>query len=216
MIDFINNENHSCTSPMNTDPFPWLDPKDPRRHLTDEQILDHTIDLSNSCLNSREKKRLMAMIKCYKKAFSLCDEIGECPNITLNIDVIDDSPFFVRPFPINKKDKPLMDRQMNHLITLSILLVNNTSHTSPVMLITCKVTRDKRPVVDFHLLNTRIRRRNTASPLLKDIFNILGNSQCEVMSCVDIKDAFHSIKLSEKSKEFCGILPIFWQYALSI
>ena len=29
------------------------------------------------------------------------------------------------------------------------------------------------------------------------------------MSCVDIKDAFHSIKLNEKSKEFCGILPYF-------
>ena len=71
---------------------------------------------------------------------------------------------------------------MNGLVALGILSVNNTSHTSPIMLITRKVTRDKRPVVDFHLLNTRIRRRNTASPLLKDIFNILGNSQCEVMS----------------------------------
>ena len=98
---------------------------------------------------------------------------------------------------------------MNRLVALGILSVNNTSHTSPVMLITRKVTRDKRPVVDFRLLNTRIRCRNTASPLLKDIFNILGNSQCEVMSCVDIKDAFHSIKLNEKSKEFCGILPYF-------
>ena len=209
MIDFVNTENRSRTSPMNTDPFPWLDPKDPRRHLTDEQILDNTIDLSNSCLTSREKRRLMAMIKRYKKAFSLRDEIGECPNITLNIDVIDDSPFFVRPFPINEKDKPLMDRQMNRLVALGILSVNNTSHTSPVMLITRKVTRDKRPVVDFRLLNTRIRRRNTVSPLLKDIFNILGNSRCEVISCVDIKDAFHSIKLNEKSKEFCGILPYF-------
>ena len=149
------------------------------------------------------------MIKHYKKAFSLHDEIGKCPNITLNIDVIDDSPFFVRPFPINEKDKPLMNQQMNHLVALGILSVNNTSHTSPVMLITHKVTRDKRPVVDFRLLNTRTRRRNTASQLLKDIFNILGNSQCEVMSCVDIKDAFHSIKLNEKSKEFCGILPYF-------
>ena len=126
-----------------------MEPDDPRRHLSDEEILDRTVDLSNSCLNSREKKRLMAMIKSYKRAFSLRDEIGECPNITLNIDVIDDSPFFVRPFPINEKDKPLMDRQMNRLVALGILSENNTSHTSPVMLITRKVTRDKRPVVDF-------------------------------------------------------------------
>ena len=29
------------------------------------------------------------------------------------------------------------------------------------------------------------------------------------MSCIDIKDAFHSIRLNERSKEFCGILPYF-------
>ena len=29
------------------------------------------------------------------------------------------------------------------------------------------------------------------------------------MSCVDIKDAYHSIPLTERSKEFCGILPYF-------
>ena len=77
------------------------------------------------------------------------------------------------------------------------------------MLITRKVTQDKCPVVDFHLLNTRIRWRNTASPLMHDICNILGKSGCKVMSCVDIKDAFHSIRLNERSKEFCGILPYF-------
>ena len=151
----------------------------------------------------------MTLLKCHKKVFSLCDEIGECPNITLNIDVIDDSPFFVHPFPISEKDKPLMDKQMDRLVSLGILSENNTSHTSPVMLITRKVTRDKRPMVDFRLLNTQIHHQNTAIPLLRDIFNILGHSRCEVMSCVDIKDAFHSIKMNEQSKEFCGILPYF-------
>ena len=103
------------------DPYPWLDPEDPRCKLTDEQILEHTVDLSMSCLTNREKCSLMRMIKRYKRAFSLRDEIGECPNIQLNIDVIDDSPFFVRPFPIAEKDKPIMDRQMNRLVSLGIL-----------------------------------------------------------------------------------------------
>ena len=38
---------------------------------------------------------------------------------------------------------------------------------------------------------------------------MLGKSKCEVFSCVDIKDAYHSLCLDEKSKEFCGILPYF-------
>ena len=77
------------------------------------------------------------------------------------------------------------------------------------MLITRKLTKDKRPVVDFRLLNTRILRRNSSIPSMSDVLSILGNSYYEVVSCVDIKDAYHSIRLTEKSKEYCGILPYF-------
>ena len=71
------------------------------------------------------------------------------------------------------------------------------------MLVARKGTKIKRPVVDFSLLNTRIFRRN------RDIFRILGRSRCEVLFCVALKDAFHSLSLTDKAKEFCGILPYF-------
>ena len=151
----------------------------------------------------------MEIILKYKKAFSLRDEIGECPNIKVDIDVIDDTPFFVRPFPISEEDKPIMDWQMQRLVSLGILSRNTTSHTSPVMLITRKITKDKRPVVDFRLLNTGIKRHNTATPLMRDICQILGKAQSKILSCVDLKDAFHSLKLTERAKDFCGILPYF-------
>ena len=95
MIDIANIANHCPRGAHLRDPYPWLEPDDPHCSLTDEQILDKTIDLSASCLSSVEKRRLMALLKHHKKAFSLHDEIGECPNVTLNIDIIDDSPFFV-------------------------------------------------------------------------------------------------------------------------
>ena len=192
-----------------SDPHPWLTEDDPRRHQTDEEILYEKIDLSNSALSRKERTRLMKMLIKYRDAFSLRDEIGECPNLKADIKVIDDSPFFVRPFPISENDKPFMDDQMERLVSLGILSKNSTSHTSPVMLITRKLTKDKRPVVDFRLLNTRILRRNTSIPLMSDVLSILGNSECEVVSCVDIKDAYHSIRLTEMSKEYCGILPYF-------
>ena len=44
---------------------------------------------------------------------------------------------------------------------------------------------------------------------MSDVLSILDNSECEVVSCVDIKDAYHSIKLTEKTKEYCDILPYF-------
>ena len=78
-----------------------------------------------------------------------------------DIKVIDESSFFIKPFPLSESDKPFMDKQIERLVSLGILSENSTSHTSPVMLIRRKLTKDKRPVVDFRLLNTRILRRNT-------------------------------------------------------
>ena len=52
-------------------------------------------------------------------------------------------------------------------------------------------------------------KNNLAYPLLKDTFALLGSSQCEVMSVLDLKGAFHSLRLTENSKKYCGILPYF-------
>ena len=38
---------------------------------------------------------------------------------------------------------------------------------------------------------------------------LLGESKCEVLSVLDLKDAFHSLRLTENSKKYCGILPYF-------
>ena len=48
-----------------------------------------------------------------------------------------------------------------------------------------------------------------AYPLVRDTFSVLGNFKCEVLSVLDLKDAFHSLRLSENSKIYCGILPYF-------
>ena len=55
----------------------------------------------------------------------------------------------------------------------------------------------------------RIAKNNLAYPLLKDTFTLLGGSKYEVLSVLDLKDAFHSIRLTESSKKYCGILPYF-------
>ena len=59
------------------DPYPWLDSQDPRRDMSDEEILRKYIDLNQSILNDSEKKELMQIILNHKSAFSLRDEIGE-------------------------------------------------------------------------------------------------------------------------------------------
>ena len=48
-----------------------------------------------------------------------------------------------------------------------------------------------------------------AYPLLKDTFSVLGSFRCEVLSVLDLKDGFHSLRLLENSRRYCGILPCF-------
>ena len=45
--------------------------------------------------------------------------------------------------------------------------------------------------------------------MLKDTFTLLGSTKCEVLSVLDLKDAFHSLRLTDNSKKYCGILPCF-------
>ena len=71
------------------------------------------------------------------------------------------------------------------------------------------MTSDKRVVTDFRYLNMRIAKNNLAYPLLRDTFVLLGSSKCEIMLVLDLKNAFHSLRLSDKSQKYCGILPYF-------
>ena len=84
-----------------------------------------------------------------------------------------------------------------------------SAYSSPLMLISRKLTKDKRVVTDFRHLNVRIAKDNLAYPLVTDTFSVLGNLKCEVLSASDLNDAFHSLRLSENSRKYCGILPYF-------
>ena len=62
--------------------------------------------------NREKKKEVMEMLYKYKEACSLRDEIGTYPNIEVEIDVMDKSPFFIRPYHIKEEDKALIDNEM--------------------------------------------------------------------------------------------------------
>ena len=201
------NERKKEEREIEKDQYPWLDDNDERKYMTDKEMLDKHIDLDNSCLTELEKVQVRDMIYEYREAFSLRDEIGTCPNI--EIDITDRTQFFIRPYHMKEEDKRILDKEMKRLCYLGILKVGFSVYSNPVMLISRKMTQDKRVVPDFRHLNTRIAKNNLAYPLIKDTFTTLGNSKYKVLLVLNLKDAFHSLRLSEKSKKYCGILPYF-------
>ena len=116
-----------------TDKYPWLDPDDERKHMTDREILEKYISPNNSCLDKEEKTKIMDMLFKYREAFSLRDEIGTCPNIDVELDVTDKSPFFIRPYHLREEDKVFINKEMSRLCYIGIPKVGFSAYTSPVM-----------------------------------------------------------------------------------
>ena len=80
--------------------------------MTDQEILDKYINLDNLCLTKAERKEVRELIYKYKDAFSLRGEIGTFPNIEVEINMTDKSPFFIRPFHTKEEDKIILDKEM--------------------------------------------------------------------------------------------------------
>ena len=128
-----------------------------------------------------EKEEVMNRLYKYKEAFSLRDEIGTCPNTEVGIEVMDKSPFIIRPYYVREEDKKVIDKEMKCLCYLGILKEGFSPYSSPVMLISCILTQDKRVVTDFRHLNVRIAKNNLAYPLVRDTFSVLGNSKFKIL-----------------------------------
>ena len=89
----------------------WLDKNDERKYMTDREILDTYINLDDSCLTKEEKKEVRDLLYEYKDTFSLRDEIGMCLNIEVGTDVMDKTPFFIRPFHAKEEDNIILDKR---------------------------------------------------------------------------------------------------------
>ena len=89
--------------------------------MTDEEIIHKYVDLSDSCLNKKDKIKLLKVLCKHKKAFSLRDEIGECPYMEVELELNDTKPFFIKPYPIREEHKAVIDKEMRRGVLLGIL-----------------------------------------------------------------------------------------------
>ena len=155
-LDRKDSNKASCDEERNYDKYPWLDKDDPRRHMSDKEIIDKYVNLSESELTPKEKKKLKQVILKYRLAFSLRDEIGLCPHMEVELELTDTTPFFIRPFPIKEGEKDIINREMRKGCLLGILKKGMSSYSSPIMLIPRKQGGIPRIVTDFRHLNSRL------------------------------------------------------------
>ena len=201
--------NHTVQTENTEDPYPWLDSDDPRRTMTDEEILRMKVPFDKSILTAAEKERLIKLMLQNTAAFSIRDEIGTCPYFEVKLKLRDDKPFFVRPYNIREDQKPIIQKEMDRLEKLGIIRKGLTGYSSPVLLVKRKQQNLYRVVTDFRVLNERLVRVNHAFPIVRDCLEAIGASKCEVMSVLDLRDAYHTLPLAEESQKYCGLTPYY-------
>ena len=88
--------------------------------MTDRYITESKFDLSQFCLSKRRTgRRLQKCYVKYREAFSLKNVM--CCNTEVNLNVIDQSPVFIRPIHVKEENKPMIDKEIQRLVHLGIL-----------------------------------------------------------------------------------------------
>ena len=200
---------HNTDNQPNSDKYPWLDEGDPRRKMTDEEILRLKVPLHKSVLTAAEKEKLIKLMLENTQAFSIRDEIGTCPYFEVKLKLRDDKPFFVRPYNICEDQKQIIQKEMDRLEKLGIIRKGLTGYSSPVLLVKRKQQNLYRVVTDFRVLNERLVRVNYAFPIMHDCLEAIDTSKCEVMSILNLRDAYHTLPLAEELQKYCGLTPYY-------
>ena len=191
------------------DKYSWLDPDDPRRDMTDKEILQMKLNLKDLILNEKEKEEFLTKVEQFTDVFSLRDEIGTCPFIEVHLKLKDETPFFVRPYPMREEQKKVIQKEMDRLKHLGIICKGLTGYSSPVVLVKRKNQNLYRVCSDFCILNEKLVKINHAFPLVRDCIEQLGTKKCHYLSTIDLRDAFHTLKLALSSQKYCGITPYY-------
>ena len=166
------------------------------------------MDLSQSCLTSAKKVEFFDLLEKYKDAFCLRDEIGLAPHMQVHLDMTDKMPFFIRHFTVKEDMKSNIDKEMDRLVKLGILKKGLSGYSSPAMAIPRKNSDIPRVVEDFRYLNKRLVKLNMTFPLVRECIQAIGASQCEVMSVIDLRDAY-TLRLAPSSQQYTGIIPYY-------
>ena len=191
------------------DKYPWLDPDNFRRNMTDTEILQMKLNLKDSVLEEKEKEEFLTNVEQFTDIFSIRDEIGICPFIEVHLKLKDKTPFFVRPYPMREEQKKVMQKEMDRLEHLGIIRKGLTGYSSPVVLVKWKNQNLYQVCSDFCILNEKLVKINHAFPLVRDCIEQLGRKKCHYLSIIDLRDAVHTLRLVLSSQKYCSITPYY-------
>ena len=87
--------------------------------MTDAEILRMELNLTECSLEQKEE--FLTKLDDFHDVFSLRDEIGTCQFIEVHLELKDETPFLVRPYPMREEQKKVIQKEIDRLEHLGII-----------------------------------------------------------------------------------------------
>lgn len=120
-------------------------------------------------------------------------------NISYKLDLIDESPFFIKPYPLpfNCRTEVLME--ITKMLNFNIIRRSSSQYINPVRIV-IKKDNSIRLCLDARELNKRLKNDYESPPGLEELFPRCRNAK--FLSSLDLTNSFWQIKLHEDSRKF--------------
>ncbi len=178
--------------------------------MSDRNIIRKELDLdTDSVLSGTDKHSIHDFFYSMYECLSTHDNpsVQNKSNVSLKPDNL--KPFYIKPYLTHKSEIRFAEAEMEKLHQMGILRRGSSVFLSPIMLMKKSHSGAKlneapeyRLVVDFKYLNSHLPDIKFSYPEIKHVLHKIGRHSSRVYSVLDMKHAFHSVNLTEDSKQY--------------
>ena len=159
-----------------------------------------TSNIDEDGLTKDEIEELRGFLEANKDLFAKHDgDLGDTDLITHKIDVGDAPPVKKRPYRLNPDSRAALEKHVDTMLKHNIIEESTGSPwASPVVLVRNPNNKDYRFCLDMGEVNKVTKEDAYPLPRIDDTLDALNGSK--YFSSLDLKSAFHQVRLDEESK----------------
>ena len=155
---------------------------------------------------------LNKLVQNYDDVFAKSSEdIGQIKSEEMKIDLTDERPINLRPYPCSTADNEKIEEQVQKLLKNNLIETSTSSYSFPVVLVDKKDDGKKtRLCVDYRKLNEVTKTEHFPIPRIVDIEQQLLDAK--YFATLDIASGFHHVRVAEKDRYKTAFVTKFDQY----
>ncbi len=178
--------------------------------MSDRNIVRKELDLNtDTVLSDNDKHSIRDFYYSMRECLSTHDKPSVQNKSYVSIKPVNLKPFYIKPYLTHESEIKFAEAEMEKLRQMGILRRGSSEFLTPIMLIKkshsgAKLAKspEYHLVVDFKYLNSHLSDIKFSYPEIKHVLHKIDRHSSLVFSILDLKYAFHSINLTDESKQY--------------